>query len=38
MDHVEELVLGFGRNRDLAEKSGKESTIMCMYARASHYF
>ena len=30
MDHVEELVLGFGRNGDLAEKSGKESTCACM--------
>ena len=32
MDHVEELVLGFEGNtlcRDLAEKSGKESTCAC---------
>ena len=29
-DHVEELVLGFGRNRDLAETSGKESTCACI--------
>ena len=32
MDHVEELVLGFKGNtlcRDLAEKSGKESTSAC---------
>ena len=33
MDHMEELVLGFGGNtlcRDLQEKSGKESTSACM--------
>lgn len=26
---MEELVLGFGGNKDLAEKSGKESTCAC---------